>query len=71
MQQDSLGAGGDNLAWAKIAVLWFGAWLGTITLSQLVLFATLILTVLQILKTVKEMRKREKLDRIETVISGE
>jgi len=41
-------------AWFKLALAWFGALLGSITLQHIVLFATLVFTVLQIYVLIRD-----------------
>jgi hypothetical protein len=56
--QDSSDATASVVSWGKVAVAWIGLWLGSLTLSQIVLFLTLIFTVLQIIKVAIELRDR-------------
>ena len=43
-----------NAAFFKVAIAWVGVFLGSITLSDLVLFATLIYTIIQIALAVRK-----------------
>ena len=48
-----------NVATMKILIAWIGAAVGSISLSDLVLTATLIFTVLQIVVLIRKLWRRE------------
>lgn len=61
----------DASAWFKVAVAWAGAAVGSITLSQFVLFLTAIFTVLQIWKLIREWRRERRLEKFEAWLKRE
>lgn len=61
----------SNAAILKITVAWMGAVVGSITLSQIVLFLTAIFTILQIWKLIREWQKERRLAKFEAQLKGD
>ena len=54
-----------GVAWAKVAVAWIGALIGTVTLSQIAVVLTIVFTLLQIYMLIRGVRRDARLEKLE------
>ena len=54
-----------GVAWAKIALAWIGALIGSVTLSQIAVVLTIVFTTLQIYKLIRAMRRDARMEKLE------